>query len=413
MAKVLIFLTFLSLALGATYEEKRKVTDSSGKKFTCSYKIFYNAKTVLKAKSSVSCIPNTNGKPVEQDFVIEALGKTVTVKHSIKKGKDSISAVSLKDVPTTTASPSNSQGEAMQCSCRVPGIGGTQMGRSEVPITMKKVLGTDRVVVKPTSLVRGKGHGGYYHGGYYGGSSLASTGTGLLSSLIPLALGAVLAGVLALGGTTLLTTLFQTTVNIIGRKLPMDDLSELDEEQARLLSKITDRQLLSNLLGNIPAPAPTSPLLGLLGGGSTGNVDLASLLGGSTGGGDFVNEIAMQVVQQQVEQFISSGQAEAALTEFIESGRAEEMMNNIMQSAMENIDTEEIMTNIQTNLEESLGEMNGGLNEMMSEANMEELMNGFKLEDVMGGMNMTELLSGMEIGNMEMEMQCSCAPSPS
>merc|ERR1712198_786079 len=263
MARVLIFLTFLSLALGATYEEKRKVTDSSGKKFTCSYKIFYNAKTVLKAKSSVSCIPNTNGKPVEQDFVIEALGKTVTVKHSIKKGKDSISAVSLKDVPTTTASPSNSQGEAMQCSCRVPGIGGTQMGRSEVPITMKKVLGTDRVVVKPTSLVRGKGHGGYYDG-----SSLASTGTGLLSSLIPLALGAVLAGVLALGGTTLLTTLFQTTVNIIGRKLPMDDLSELDEEQARLLSKITDRQLLSNLLGNIqapaPAPAPTSPLLSLL-----------------------------------------------------------------------------------------------------------------------------------------------------
>merc|ERR1719378_153151 len=246
------------------------------------------------------------------------------------------------------------------------------MGRSEVPITMKKVLGTDRVVVKPTSLVRGK----------------------------------------ALGGTTLLTTLFQTTVNIIGRKLPMDDLSELDEEQARLLSKITDRQLLSNLLGNIqapaPAPAPTSPLLGLLGGGSTGNVDLASLLGGSTGGGDVVNEIAMQV-----EQYISSGQAEAAVTEFIESGRAEEMMNNIMQSAMENIDTEEIMTNIQTNLEESLGEMNGGLNEMMSEANMEELMSGFKLEDVMGGMNMTELLSGMEIGNMEMEMQYSCAPSPS
>merc|ERR1719357_1720745 len=288
----------------------------------------------------------------------------------------------------------------------MPGMGGSVMGRNEVPITMKKVLGTDRVVVKPTSLVRGKGHGhGGYHGGYYGGSSLASAGTGLLSSLIPLALGATLAAILALGGTALLTTLFQTTVNIIGRKLPMDDLSKLDEEQARLLSKITDRQLLSNLLENIqapaPAPVPTSLLLGLLGGGSTGNVDLASLLGGSTGGGDVVNQIAMQVVQQQVEQFISSGQAEAALTEFIESGRAEEMMNNIMQSAIENIDTEEIMTNIQTNLEESLGEMNGGLNEMMSEANMEELMSGFKLEDVMGGMNMTELLSGLEIGNDE------------
>ena len=102
----------------------------------------------------------------------------------------------------------------------------------------------------------------------------------------------------------MLTTLFQTTVNIIGRKLPMDDLSELDEEQARLLSKITDRQLLSNLLGNIqapaPAPVPTSPLLGLLGGGSTGNVDLASLLGGSTVGGDVVNQIAMQVRRRMI-----------------------------------------------------------------------------------------------------------------
>ena len=83
--------------LQATYNEARKVTDSSGKKFTCTYSLFYNSKTVTKSKSSVSCTPNTKGKSVSQDFVIESLGKTVTVKHSIKKGKDAISAVSLKD----------------------------------------------------------------------------------------------------------------------------------------------------------------------------------------------------------------------------------------------------------------------------------------------------------------------------
>ena len=81
----------------ATYKETRKVTDSSGKKFTCTYSLFYNSKTVTKSKSSVSCTPNTKGKSISQDFVIESLGKTVTVKHSIKKGKDAISAVTLKD----------------------------------------------------------------------------------------------------------------------------------------------------------------------------------------------------------------------------------------------------------------------------------------------------------------------------
>ena len=75
------------------------MTDSAGKKFTCTYSLFYNSKTVTKSKSSVSCTPNTKGKSISQDFVIESLGMTVTVKvkHSIKKGKDAISAVSLKD----------------------------------------------------------------------------------------------------------------------------------------------------------------------------------------------------------------------------------------------------------------------------------------------------------------------------
>ena len=81
----------------AIYKETRKVTDSSGKKFTCTYSLFYNTKTVSKSKSSVSCSPNTVGKVVSEDFVIDSLGKTVTVKHTIKKGKEAISAISLKD----------------------------------------------------------------------------------------------------------------------------------------------------------------------------------------------------------------------------------------------------------------------------------------------------------------------------
>ena len=147
------------------------------------------------------------------------------------------------------------------------------------------------------------------------------------------------------GGTALLSTLFTTTVNIIGRKLPVDELAETEDSQARLLAKLNDRQLFGNLFGNIPAaapaPAPASPLLGLLGGSSGGSLDLASLLGaagGSSGSSDLVNQIAMQVVQQQMEDFVNNGGAEAAMTDLVESGKLEEMINSLMESAMENID---------------------------------------------------------------------------
>ena len=184
------------------------------------------------------------------------------------------------------------------------------------------------------------------------------------------------------GGTALLSTLFTTTVNIIGRKLPVDELAETEDSQARLLAKLNDRQLFGNLFGNIPAaaaapaPAPASPLLGLLGGSSGGSLDLASLLGaagGSSGSSDLVNQIAMQVVQQQMEDFVNNGGAEAAMTDLVESGKLEEMINSLMESAMENIDissedlditrlltyflkTEEMMANIQSNLEESMAD---------------------------------------------------------
>merc|ERR1719318_942083 len=104
--------------------------------------------------------------------------------------------------------------------------GATAMGRSGFPFALKGQAGSDRKMMKPIALTRGRGggyHGGY-HGGYYGGG-VSTGGSSILSSLIPLALGAILAGVVAFGGTALLNALFTTTVNIIaGRKLPVDEL---------------------------------------------------------------------------------------------------------------------------------------------------------------------------------------------
>merc|ERR1711887_211241 len=410
MKTAILVLAVVPLISGAIHKETRKVTDGDGNKFTCKYSIFYNSKTVVKSKSSVTCTPNTKGKPISEIFVIESLGKSVTLKHTIKKGKDTISAVSLEDyvAPTTSApAPAPASGEAMDCSCRLPGMDYTEMGRSGFPFQLMGEADSDRKILKPTALTRGKGggHHGGHHGGYHGHHTGVSKPS--LSSIIPLALTAILAGLLAFGGTTLLNLLLQTTVNIIGRSLPVDELAQAEDSQARLLAKLNDRQLLGNLLGNIqplpvpaPAPALANPLLGIIGGSNGGGLDLETLLGAagsSSGPNDMVNQIAMQVVQQQIEDFINSGAAEAAMTDFMESGKMEELMNSMMESAIENINTEELMANIQSNLEENLGEVNGEFEEFMSEANIEEMMGGFKLEDIMGGMNLTELINGMDL----------------
>jgi hypothetical protein len=45
----------------------------------------------------VTCIPNTAGQTVTETFVIEELGKSVSVKHSIKKGKEVVSEITAED----------------------------------------------------------------------------------------------------------------------------------------------------------------------------------------------------------------------------------------------------------------------------------------------------------------------------
>merc|ERR1711970_133343 len=118
------FLLVLSPALvfGATYEETRDVVDSAEKKFKCTYKLNYNAKNVFnKAKSTATCTPKKNGKVVEETFDIKEIGKSVTVKHTIKKGKKTITSISVKDyvAPTTTAAPAPAPDMTHDCTCKM------------------------------------------------------------------------------------------------------------------------------------------------------------------------------------------------------------------------------------------------------------------------------------------------------
>merc|ERR1712098_431720 len=97
-----------ALVFGAVFEETRDVVDSAGKKFKCTYKLSYNnQKKFNKPKSSATCTPKKSGKLVTETFDIKEIGKSVTVKHTIKKGKKTISSIVVKDyvAPATTAAP--------------------------------------------------------------------------------------------------------------------------------------------------------------------------------------------------------------------------------------------------------------------------------------------------------------------
>jgi len=335
------FLLVLSPALvfGATYEETRDVVDSAGKKFKCTYKLNYNAKNVFnKAKSTATCTPKKNGKVVEETFDIKEIGKSVTVKHTIKKGKKTITSINIKDyvAPTTTAAPAPASDMTHDCTCKMsPDSEGNFMTavRSAVPAVVNRQL--------------------------FGGGPLS---------------------------------------NLIGAAAPA------------------------------PAPAP-------------GGLDLGSLLAGGAAGGsnDLVTNLAMQVAQQQVNDFINNGGAEEAITNLVESGQLEEMAMNFVESgqaeqlieqmmenvdmeqmvgqAMENVDMEEMISELTQSLEQQMAEnmengefgplgemmqslesleMNGGLEELM--ANMEENMQG--------GLMGPEMLA--QLGNMQLNMKCSC-----
>merc|ERR1739838_376891 len=311
----LLLIVSPAFVAGGTYEETRDVVDSAGKKFKCTYKLSYTKKAVSKGKSSVSCTPNKPGKTITETFVIEELGKSVSVKHTIKKGKESISAITMEDYVAPTGAPFEATHD---CSCKM------------AP------------------------------------ESLAGLSTSVRSS-VPA---------------------------VVNRQLPGGGL-------------------FSNLLANGAAPAPSPASNGL---------DLASLLGGGSSSNDLVTQLAMQVAQQQVDDFINNGGVEEAITNLVESGQLEEMATNFVESGqletmmdemMENVDMETMMTEMVGTLEKEMEEsmQNGGpLGEMMESMNvtgdLEELMG--QMENG-GGLLGPEMLSQM--GNMELNMKCSCSPA--
>merc|ERR1712119_115763 len=442
----MVQLWLLALLLGVTsslkHLEQREIKTSDGQIFNCFYTINYNAKGVVnKKKTTVTCNPNKNGGTAIEVFDLAKVGK-ISLKHSVKKGKEVV-----QDFSPYTA-PSTSSVMPMNCSCKVPfptemmemmGPGPiVPAGRRLAPMLMRHDTENNRKILK---VDRG----------------LNRIGPLLLLLLLPQIIAAIQA---ALAGRSLAVDKEELadkfTRQLFGGGLgsgallgalaggnapannPADLLGGLTGGNAGgLLGGLTGGNAGGNvgdnvggLLGGLTggnAGGNVGGLLGGLTGGTGGNAgDIGGLLGGLTGGtggggnpgellglltslgnggnpGDLLsNPLVQQVIQQQLQEFLDNGGPEQVIGEMMAMSD-DEMMAMIMpfipadmQGAFQQfaqMSDEEFMQHLM----EQMG-MNGGL---------EEMLGGLGIG---GGMdfNMTDIIQEWEA---PFDVYCDCIPT--
>merc|ERR1712013_807804 len=316
------FLLVISPALvfGAIFEETRDVVDSAGKKFKCTYKLSYTAKQVFnKKKSTATCTPKKPGKVVEETFDIKEIGKSVTVKHTIKKGKKTITSLEVKDyvAPTTTSAPAPAADMTHDCTCKMsPDSQGNFMTavRSAVPTVINRQL--------------------------FGGGILSNLGN--LPGLAPpvpapapggLDLGSLLAGGAAGGSNDLVTNLAmqvaQQQINVFINNGGAEDAITILVESGQL----------EDMVMNFVESGQAEQMIGQM----MENVDMEEMVG-------------------QAMENVNMEEMMGEITESLEQQMAENMENGEFGPLGEMLQSMESL------------EMNGGLEELM--ANMEENMQG-------------------------------------
>ena len=104
---------------------------------------------VNKKKTSVTCDPNKNGGTAIEVFDLDKVGK-ISLKHSVKKGKEVVQDFSPYSVPDTSSVM------PMNCSCKVPfptemmEMMGPEMpaGRRLAPMLMSHDSESNRKILK-------------------------------------------------------------------------------------------------------------------------------------------------------------------------------------------------------------------------------------------------------------------------
>merc|ERR1712223_2309822 len=357
VAMKLLFCFIFVLASAAaleTYTETRDITDSAGNTFSCLYTIVYDPsrKVVYRRQSTVHCDPNTNGKQTTETIIIAEAGMSVDVTYQPRTDKHMPKKTAVSDyvAPTTTAAPTTaapattgaSSGESMgtmmegvmDCTC-MPNMTAmhedmqmmeSMMSASGRAIRYVKKVENGQMRVRPMPLVKDR-------------SQIQAAITSTISSLLSSAL---------------------------GRSIP-----------ANKVAKVALRQ---GLFGDLASNGGLLANGGLLGLTNNAAEQPANIM----------EDMAMNMIQQQIEQMISSGELENMLMEFLSSGALEQMMMEFMADPATEQMINETMTEImRPPTEEETAMMMSLVEEMMqmpSDEQMAEMEQGWM--EMMSSMGM-------------------------
>jgi len=394
-----------SLAQWKVHKEVRSVK-AKNKDFKCSYTLRYKgALTVDTKKSKVVCLPDSKGSfgSVTQTFVIR--GYRAEILHDIRKGKDKIKKINIGKVttteaPTTTPEPttqpptgetgggsggtggaggSNSEDD-MSCSCKLPLLGDSSESGRKLSNVASKVFKRKKRSTEGefSALERGKGHN---HAPSYSYTSGYNFG-----SLVQVLVLASLAALAAYGKVTLV----QNLAGLLGRSLN-DEILNKEESHARLLSFLNhslERQDLGGLLGEL------------------GNLLGSSSNGGETPGANELEAIIEQVIQGQINEFLTGGGIENFISNLVNTETIGETLGEMVGNMLGNMDMESMIESLSEQLGNDLGEIVAMLDEAISGSNMTEVLSA-----TLGGMPENEiegLLEGVNLDTMEMMMNCKC-----
>merc|ERR1711899_482522 len=403
VAMKLLFFVFVLASAAAleTYTETRDITDSAGNTFSCLYTIVYDPshKVVYRRQSTVHCDPNTNGKQTTETIIIAEAGMSVDVTYQPRTDKHMPKKTAVSDyvAPTTTAPPTTagaSSGESMMegvmdCTC-MPNMTAmhedmqmmeSMMSASGRAIRYVKKVENGQLRVRPMPVVKDR-------------SQIQAAITSTISSLLSSAL---------------------------GRSIP-----------ANKVAKVALRQ---GLFGDLASNGGLLANGGLLGLTNNAAEQPANIM----------EDMAMNMIQQQIEQMISSGELENMLMEFLSSGALEQMMMEFMADPATEQMINEMMTEImrppteedtammmslveemmQMPSDEQMAEMEQGWMEMMSSmgmdpAQMEQAWADWEAQmeaewqangGLMGMLGMTGEDMQMMMQMMEMKAHCKCTSS--
>merc|ERR1711973_184761 len=355
VAMKLLFFVFVLASAAAleTYTETRDITDSAGNTFSCLYTIVYDPsrKVVYRRQSTVHCDPNTNGKQTTETIIIAEAGMSVDVTYQPRTDKHMPKKTAVSDyvAPTTTAPPTTAAPTTA-----APATTGASSGES-MGNMMEGVMDCtcmpnmtamheDMQMIESMMSASGRKSGPRRRQRRHRGRAIRYVKKVENGQLRVRPMPVVRDRIQIQAAIT--STINSILSSALGRSIP-----------ANKAAKVALRQLLN---------FPNGGLLGQLAGAGTNAAEQPT---------NIMEDMAMNMIQQQIEQMISSGELENMLMEFMSSGALEQMITEFMADPATEQMINEMMTEIMMSLveemmqmpsEEQMAEMEQGWMEMMS-----------------------------------------------